>query len=143
MHSILRNKFNQGAGDLKGEDRKRKKGYVSFQNFNEVEEGDRHQRGVLLRARLKKEKDSFKKYTKEMAGIPERGHAYMTDRNNVSRIVALATGSFPFRMNLFNFHNVVARLPNVNFVPNPNSTRESLNALIAAKIPFQDIAGSS
>jgi len=46
-------------------------------------------------------------------------------------------------MNLFNFHNVVARLPNVNFVPNPNSTRESLNALIAAKIPFQDIAGSS
>ena len=52
-------------------------------------------------------KDSFKKYTKEMAGIPERGYAYMTDRNNVSRIVALATGGFPFRMNLFNFHNVV------------------------------------
>jgi hypothetical protein len=141
MHGILRNNTKQGTAS----NREKKKVKVGFPKYNKGEEEDRHQRGVQLRTQLKKEKESYKQDKKEMAqnSSPRRVYAALVDTVNIVGLKTLATHNRSFRTTLFALFGDVAGLPNANIEPQQADALGVLNALIAANVPFPNIAGFS
>jgi hypothetical protein len=141
MHPVLRSNTKRGVGRPNREEKKKVK--VSFQNFNEAAESNRQKRGVQLRARLKEEKASYKKFKEETANNPRRVYAALTDPANVVGLNALADNNEAFQMTFFALFRHVAALPNANVNGQPRDALGVLNALIAANIPFPNLVGAS
>jgi hypothetical protein len=140
MHSILHITKQRNAPIRE----KTKKVKVSFLNLNEAEEDDRQQRGEQLRARLAEEKARYKRFKKDMAhnNNPRRVYAALMDPANSVGLNGLAAHSISFRTTLYTFFGDVAGMPNTNINQQQANALGVLNALIAANVPFPNIAGS-
>jgi hypothetical protein len=140
MHSILHITKQRTAPIAE----KTKKVKVSFLNLNEAEEDDRQQRGGQLRARLKEEKASYKRFKKDVAhnNNPRRVYAALMDPANLVGLNGLAVHSRSFRTTLYSFFGDVAGMPNTNINQQQANALGVLNALIAANVAFPNIAGS-
>ena len=128
--SILRkNNIRQGPASKK----------VVFLKYNKAEEQDRQLRGARLRKQLRKEKELNKKMAQN--GSARRVYAALVDPANLVGLNTLATHNRSFRVELFTVFGDIAALPNANINPQQVNALGVLNALIAANLPFPNIAG--
>lgn len=127
--SILRKKnIRQGSASKK----------VVFPKYNKAAEEDRRLRGVRLRKQLRKEKELNKI---SQNGSARRVYAALVDPGNLVGLNTLATHNRSFRVELLTVFGDIAALPNANIDPQQVNALGVLNALIAANLPFPNIAG--
>jgi len=132
--SILLTTTKQG-----GVTKRKEKLKVIFLEYNEAEEEERHRKGVQLRKRLRKKKEAYKQYKKDMAQLPERVYDVLVNPTNLFLLNQLAGNDGAFRSNFYLFFGIVANSNDNDINPNPDNANACLTALIRANLPFQDI----
>jgi hypothetical protein len=145
MHSILRKKrkITKQETVTNGVDKKRENVVkVVFVAFNEAEEEERRKRGVRLRTRIRREKES-RKLQQNMAQVtPQYVWAALVNATNLAGLNTLAANNAGFRRELYALFGCVAAVPNSNIHTQQPNALGVLNAMVAAAIPFPTLAGN-
>mmetsp|Transcript_46418 Transcript_46418/g.52421 ORF Transcript_46418/g.52421 Transcript_46418/m.52421 type:complete len:211 (+) Transcript_46418:239-871(+) len=134
--SILLNTKKQGRVT-----NSKKSAKVYFLKYNEAEEEERHQKGVQLRKRLRKEKETYKQYKMDMAQIPRRVYDVLLDPSNRVGLNILARQDIVFRVILSNFFEVVSASEDNNINPQQRDINGILTALVDGNASFDEIIG--
>jgi len=123
--------------------RSKKSVKVVFLKYNKAEEEERHQKGLQLRKRLRKERERNKQYKKDIAERPQRVYNALLIPANAVLLNTLAINSLVFRTSFFIAFDVIVASPDNNIDNNfdgePADFNRVLSRLIGGNVPFGNI----